>query len=95
MTCADGQAVTRVPAWIKRAEQRADDPVYTGIYTPRRPYAWQHPRPARPASLKISEVFFLFFCGLRGTRDSPQTMEGARRHLFARAMHRLVPALRG
>ena len=51
-----GDWVDRIPAWITRAEQPKGSPIYDGVYWRKSRFPWAHPRPARPAGLKVYEV---------------------------------------
>ncbi|KAJ1336212.1 hypothetical protein BSLG_007529 [Batrachochytrium salamandrivorans] len=58
MTMENGEIIERIPAWIHRAVQDlAVSPVYEGVFwNPPKKYQFLHPRPARPASLRIYEA---------------------------------------
>lgn len=50
-----GAAVTRIPAWIERAEQPNDEIEFVGVYVPpeQQAYTWKHPRPSTPKALRM------------------------------------------
>jgi 1,4-alpha-glucan branching enzyme len=54
----NGEWADRIPAWIRRVEQRADTGAFEAVYwdpPAGERYEWRHSRPRRPASLRIYE----------------------------------------
>ncbi|KAL1978884.1 hypothetical protein VTN31DRAFT_1743 [Thermomyces dupontii] len=60
MITRDREVIDRLPAWIRRATQDLSvSPVYDAIFwnpPPEERYIFKHPRPKRPASLRIYEA---------------------------------------
>ena len=56
LTDANGHCFDRIPAWIKRAEQRASHELYEGVFwNPPQPHEWKHERLPAPRTLRIYE----------------------------------------
>ncbi|KAI8068333.1 1,4-alpha-glucan-branching enzyme GBE1 [Gongronella butleri] len=58
MTLPNGERIYRLPAWIRRVTQDLSiSPTYEAVFWhPADPYTLKHPRPSRPASLRIYEA---------------------------------------
>lgn len=52
------RVVARIPAWIQRTHRDPTSGGFSGVYVDphEQPYAWLHPRPPRPGTLKIYEA---------------------------------------